>query len=119
MELHGGVGGFYTFVEFGNNQFELRPWQGVRVNWPSIWIFDFKEYFHLGEANVEAFRNRARLYIGIGQKVGGPWVVEAQFMLQTSRSTANADFTLNQETLRIRFIRRGRLPWWGLLPGTD
>ena len=166
VELHGGIGAFYTFVEFGNDQFELRPWQGVRFNWPTVWRLHFKEFFRLeerfvwdtetkeldfslrfrlaigtaipltssnstyvpisfegfgnvGEATVEAFRNRGRLSFGLGQQVGGPWVVEVQIILQTSRSTSDQDFTLNQEMLRIRLSRRGRLPWWGLLPGSD
>ncbi len=158
-EVHGGVGFFYTVVESAPNELELRPWQGIRLNWPSIRRFHLKHYVRLeerivwetdtwdsdltlrlryelgtavplnassstylplaaevfaniGESSVEAFRNRGRLYLGLGQRLGRMWAVEVQLILQSSRSTSDDSLTLSDEILRVRFIRVG-LPWWG------
>ena len=51
-ELHGGVGFFYTVVESAPNALELRPWQGIRLNWPSIWRLHLKQYVRLEERIV-------------------------------------------------------------------
>ncbi len=42
LDLLGGLGGFLTFEENDNNTIELRPYQGVRLNWPKIWRMNFK-----------------------------------------------------------------------------
>ena len=48
-ELHGGIGLFYSIDTDGVNTFELRPWQGFRVNWPNFKHIRFNHYFRLEE----------------------------------------------------------------------
>ena len=42
LDLLGGLGFFLTFEEVDYNTIELRPYQGVRLNWPKIWRMNFK-----------------------------------------------------------------------------
>ncbi len=42
LDLLGGLGGFLTFEKNDYNTIELRPYQGVRLNWPKIWRMNFK-----------------------------------------------------------------------------
>ncbi len=42
LDLLGGLGGFLTFEENDYNTIELRPYQGVRLNWPKVWRMNFK-----------------------------------------------------------------------------
>ena len=48
-ELHGGVGVIQTFNVDDVNTFEIRPWQGIRVNWPTFKPIRFNHYFRLEE----------------------------------------------------------------------
>jgi len=49
VELRGGLGFFYTIVENSRNQLELRPWQGVRIHWPTLGPIGIKHYIKLEE----------------------------------------------------------------------
>ena len=42
LDLVGGVGLFMTWEEEDYNTVELRPYQGVLLNWPKIWRMNFK-----------------------------------------------------------------------------
>ena len=42
LDLIGGLGLFLTGEEENYNTVELRPYQGVRLNWPKIWRMNFK-----------------------------------------------------------------------------
>lgn len=42
LDILGGLGGFLTWEEEDYNTIELRPYQGVRLNWPKIWRMNFK-----------------------------------------------------------------------------
>lgn len=42
LDVIGGVGFFLTSEEDNYNTFELRPYQGLRLNWPQIWHMNFK-----------------------------------------------------------------------------
>jgi hypothetical protein len=33
-EVQGGIGFFYSFNELISDRFEIRPWQGIKLNWP-------------------------------------------------------------------------------------
>ena len=46
-ELHGGIGFFKTFNVDTANTFEIRPWQGVRINWPGWKPVKFNHYFRV------------------------------------------------------------------------
>jgi len=49
VELRGGLGFFYKIIEKSTNQLELRPWQGVRVHWPTFGRIGIKHFFKLEE----------------------------------------------------------------------
>lgn len=42
LDLIGGLGLFGTWEEEDYNVFEMRPYQGVQLNWPRIWRLNFK-----------------------------------------------------------------------------
>jgi len=35
-EIPGGIGLFYEFSQLVSNRFEIRPWVGIRLNWPAF-----------------------------------------------------------------------------------
>lgn len=47
VDLCGGLGFYNTVQEIIPNSFELRPWQGVKVHWPSLGRFNFDHYGRL------------------------------------------------------------------------
>jgi hypothetical protein len=49
VELQGGIGFFFTIIDDFANQLELRPWQGVRVHWPTFGRIGIKHSFKLEE----------------------------------------------------------------------
>jgi hypothetical protein len=49
VELQGGVGFFYSIIGDITNQLELRPWQGVRVHWPTFGRIGIKHSFKMEE----------------------------------------------------------------------
>ena len=72
-EVHGGVGFFQTFFKDISNTFEIRPWQGVKIKWPSFEPVYFSHYIRLeerffiqqGSAMEFNFRLRYRLAVKI------------------------------------------------------
>lgn len=49
-EIHGGLGFFYTFGNSSDsNQFEFRPWQGIKLNWPNSTYISFKNLVRIEE----------------------------------------------------------------------
>jgi hypothetical protein len=48
-EVHGGVGFFQTFYKDEYNTFEIRPWQGAKIKWPSFDPVYFSHYVRLEE----------------------------------------------------------------------
>lgn len=44
VDLTGGIGFYYTLQKIIPNSFELRPWQGIIVHWPSLGRFGFDHY---------------------------------------------------------------------------
>ncbi len=49
FELQTGLGLFYIFYNSSSNQFEVTPWQGFQVNWPTLTRFKFKHLFKIEE----------------------------------------------------------------------
>jgi len=49
VELQGGIGFFYSFLDNISNQLELRPWQGVRIHWPTFGRIGIKHSLKLEE----------------------------------------------------------------------
>lgn len=48
-EIQGGLGFFYTFDSSDTNQFELRPWQGIQLNWPKTAHISIKHLVRIEE----------------------------------------------------------------------
>ena len=48
-EIHGGLGFFYTFDSSDTNQFEIRPWQGIQLNWPKTAYISLKHLVRIEE----------------------------------------------------------------------
>jgi len=51
-EALGGVGFFQTLYKDTINTFEIRPWEGFRLKWPTFDVVDFTHYFRLEERIV-------------------------------------------------------------------
>lgn len=49
LGLHGGLGIFYIFNKDNIDQFEITPWQGFQINWPTLTRINFKHLFKLEE----------------------------------------------------------------------
>ena len=49
VELQGGMGFFYSVIENNTNLLELRPWQGVRIHWPTFGRIGIKHSLKLEE----------------------------------------------------------------------
>jgi hypothetical protein len=49
VELQGGVGFFYSIVNNFPDQVEIRPWQAVRLHWPTIGLIGIKHVFKFEE----------------------------------------------------------------------
>ena len=47
--FHGGLGIFYIFNKDNVDQFEITPWQGFQINWPTLTRINFKHLFKLEE----------------------------------------------------------------------
>ena len=48
-EVHGGIGLFQTFYKDEYNTFEIRPWQGAKIKWPSFEPVNFSHYVRFEE----------------------------------------------------------------------
>ncbi len=48
-EFHAGLGLFYIFNKYDADQFEMTPWQGVQLNWPTFKRISFKNLAKLEE----------------------------------------------------------------------
>jgi hypothetical protein len=71
--IHGGVRFFKTFVDDGDDTFEIGPWQGLRFLWPKIGNYAISHYFRLeermiwrtqGESDFD-FNLRGRYQVGV------------------------------------------------------
>lgn len=50
-QLQGGVEFFYIFNDVVSNRFEVTPWQGVQLNWPTLRNLKFKNLFRFEQRN--------------------------------------------------------------------
>jgi len=72
-EVHGGIGFFQTINKNYPNSFEIRPWQGTKIKWPSFKPVYFSHYIRLeerffipqGSAMEFNFRLRYRIAVKI------------------------------------------------------
>jgi len=79
IEPRGGIGFFYTFNQNISDRFEVRPWQGALVRWPTLaHRLNFKHYFRLEERllfqtqNDWDFSAKLRLRYQIGTRIPLP-----------------------------------------------
>ena len=69
-EASGGIGLFQTFIKDEQNSFEVRPWQGVKIKWPSFNMVNISHYVRLEEriffpeGDPMEFNFRARYLFG-------------------------------------------------------
>jgi hypothetical protein len=49
IDITGGVGFWYTAQKIIPNSFELRPWQGIRLHWPTLGRYNFDHFARLEE----------------------------------------------------------------------
>jgi len=72
-EAHGGIGFFQTFYKDTINTFEIRPWEGIRIKWPTFDVVDFTHYFRLEERIVLPQNSKVefnfRLRYRLGMKI--------------------------------------------------
>ncbi len=45
FDLRVGIDFRYNYLSINNNTFEIRPWQGVKLDWPSFGRFSFEHYY--------------------------------------------------------------------------
>ena len=50
--VHGGIRFFKTFIDDGDDTFEIGPWQGLRFVWPMIGSYAISHYLRLEERMV-------------------------------------------------------------------
>lgn len=48
-EVHLGLGMFYIFDKYDINRLEITPWQGVKLNWPNLYFFNFNHLVRIEE----------------------------------------------------------------------
>jgi len=108
----GGVGFFYTFNHDTVNNFELRPWQGYKLMWPTFKHIKFSHYFRLEERfnfpvdtwDVE-FNLRFRYRFGLKSTIYSWHVMQYLFL------TASVEFFANVgPQLTEKYSNRSR---WG------
>ena len=49
VSLHGGLAFYFKDNRHLPNSQEIRPWQGVKLRWPSFWRLDFSHYMKFEE----------------------------------------------------------------------
>ena len=52
LTVHGGIRFFKTFIDDGDDTFEIGPWQGLRFVWPMIGSYAISHYLRLEERMV-------------------------------------------------------------------
>ncbi len=49
VRLYGGIWFFYSYNEGASRTMEIRPWQGIKFNWPEVGTYKFDHFFRLEE----------------------------------------------------------------------
>jgi hypothetical protein len=108
VDLTGGVGFWYTFQNVLPNSLEIRPWQGVKLNWPHLGRIDFDHYLRIeqrfnlymesGESWTFAIRGRYRFNFTIPINNKG-------IMDKTLFAKINAEFIMDMgKSIEERFV---------------
>ncbi len=72
--LHGGLGAFLEISKDVSNRFELRPWQGIQIKWPTFRHLRFNHLIRLEERfnyllQDEVFETELRLRVRAGGRI--------------------------------------------------
>ena len=72
--LHGGLGAFLEISRDVSNRFELRPWQGMQIKWPTFRHLRFNHLVRLEERfnyllQDEVFESELRLRVRFGGRI--------------------------------------------------
>ena len=111
MDYRGGVGFFYTRYLETANQFEIRPWQGVMVNWPNFGRYRFYQYARTEQRfsrQTDApfnFVFKLRYKLGIKIPIGNTIIEEKTYYIQSGLELFFdlTDDNVEQSNDRVRF----------------
>lgn len=86
VDFHMGVGAYYEFLDEGPDRFEVRPWQGAKIHWPSTRQISFSHYLRLEERisyYTETWPNRWEAWdpsfsLRFRYKLAGMWTIPGQ-----------------------------------------
>ena len=113
VDLTGGVGFWYTFQKDLPNTFEIRPWQGVKVNWPHLGRIDFDHYARLEErfnldlvdAGQWTFALRGRYRFNFTVPINNKGIMD-----KTLFAKINAEFFIDLgKTIEERYVNNRRI----------
>lgn len=112
FDFRGGLGLFYTWSKLGNEEFEIRPWQGTLIGWPNWNRFRIQHYVRLEERfgiNLQGSENnfvfKFRYKLGFSFPVNNSVITDGTFYIPISIELF-ADLTgFNEEITndRLRF----------------
>jgi hypothetical protein len=112
VDLIGGVGFWYTIQEHIPDAFEIRPWQGLKFDWPSVGRFEFDHYIRLeerfnysiGNGNMWTFALRGAYRINLTLPINHPGIIDKTFFVRV-----NAAFYMDLgKSIEERFVNDER-----------
>ena len=112
VDLAGGIGFYYTTQKVLPNSFELRPWQGVKVHWPSLGRFYFdhtarlEQRFNRSLGNFEHWSSviRARYRLNLVFPINHNGITDKTFYTRI-----NAEFFWNMgRSIEERYVNKNR-----------
>lgn len=112
VDLSGGMGFYYTVQEIIPNSFELRPWQGVKVHWPTLGRFSFDHYgrleqrFNHSADPVEQWSSvlRGRYRLNVIFPINHSGIIDNTFFMRL-----NAEIYWNMgSSIEERFVNKNR-----------
>ena len=108
VDIAGGIGIWYTVQKIIPNSFELRPWQGVKIHWPTLGRFNFDHYarleqrfnYSMGVDEIWNFALRSRYRLNVTFPLNHPGIIDNTLFVRI-----NAEFFLNLgKSLEERFV---------------
>jgi hypothetical protein len=111
VRFHGGVKFSYTFQDIVANNFEIRPWLGIKIIFPKIRRFTFRHFlrveqrFELNTGKDEwTSQTRLRYKLGLRVPINHPTLIDKTFYVPLSIEL----FDNAAGDLTERFASRGR-----------
>ena len=83
LEFRGGVGVYRTWRGDKSDRLEIRPWQGIKLNWPQLGLMRFYHYVRI-EQRVSfliddyerSYDTRLRYKVGFKRRIDNQWQLE-------------------------------------------